>query len=145
LEKLKVIVDAQVLFYFHYRKEKIPPLLADLKSQIIKGQITAIIPVVAIAELFYKARKRSDVDTEDQIHERVLRVQIAVQRWKRAENVIIDYFDEEILDFLLQNDEYNEIFDELIALSCKRHQTNIIYTRDRKFETVFKLEIRPWK
>ncbi len=58
------MLDAQVLFYFHYRKEKIPAKLRELKAKIIAREITAIIPVVAIAELFYKARKYKKKDTE---------------------------------------------------------------------------------
>ncbi len=141
----KVILDAQVLFYFHYRKEKIPAKLRELKAKIIARKITAIIPVVAIAELFYKARKQEKKDTETEVNERVTRVQRAVARWKQAENIIIDYFDEEILDFLLQDPRHHELFDEIIALSCKRHQTDIIYSRDRKFKEVFGLELRSWE
>ncbi len=138
----KVVLDAQVLFYFHYRKEKIPAKLCELKARIITGEVTAIIPVVAIAELFYKARKREKKDTEEDVKERVARVQKAVIRWKQSENVIIDYFDEEILDFPLQSQQHHELFDEIISFSCKQHQTNIKYSRDQKFKEFFGLELK---
>ena len=43
----KVVVDAQVLFYFHYKYEKIPKILQELKKKIIEGIITIIIPIIA--------------------------------------------------------------------------------------------------
>ncbi len=47
----KVVIDAQVLFYFHYDYKKIPQMLQDLKKKVIDGEITAIIPTIAISEL----------------------------------------------------------------------------------------------
>ena len=45
----KAVIDAQVLFYFHYNYKKVPPMLRELKQQVINGEITVIIPTIAIA------------------------------------------------------------------------------------------------
>jgi predicted nucleic acid-binding protein len=129
----KAVVDAQVLFYFHYSYAKVPRLLQELKKRVITGKTTAIIPVVAIAELYYKLRKRNDTDTD------------AVDRWKKSDHVIIDSFDTQIMELMLQNTQRHEIFDEIIAMCCKRHGTNIIYATDKKFKEIFKLELRSWR
>jgi len=50
----KAVIDAQVLFYFHYDYEKVPPLLQQLKKKIINGEITIILPTIAISELLWK-------------------------------------------------------------------------------------------
>ena len=52
----KAVIDAQVLFYFHYNYKKIPMMLKELKQQVINGEITVIIPTIAISELLWKMR-----------------------------------------------------------------------------------------
>ncbi len=139
------VIDAQVLFYFHYRKEEAPKKLLELKNKVINKEITVVIPIVAIAELFYKMRKKKDEDTEADVLERLKKLQTAIKRWRLAENIIIDNFDQEILDLMLQNKEAHEIFDEIIAMSCKKHNTRIIYATDPKFKAIFGLDLRTWK
>jgi len=109
-EMEKAIVDAQVLFYFHYNYKKIPPLLQKLKEKVIQGQIIIIIPVIAIAELLWKMRK--DID---------------------------------LIKIMLENKESHELHDEIIAMTCKKHETNIIYGTDIVFHEKYKLELRSWK
>ncbi len=53
----KVVIDAQVLFNFHYDYKKIPLILQRLKKMVIDGDITAIIPTIAISEILWKMRK----------------------------------------------------------------------------------------
>lgn len=141
----KAVIDAQVLFYFHYTYSKVPPLLQELKKKVIAGNITVIIPVVAIAELYYKLRKKSESDSDQDVENRISKLQIAMQRWKSSDHVIIDAFDIQLLDLMLQNKQQHEIFDEIIAMSCKKHGTNIIYTTDKKFQEIFNLQLRSWK
>jgi predicted nucleic acid-binding protein len=141
----KAVVDAQVLFYFHYSYAKVPRLLQELKKRVITGKTTAIIPVVAIAELYYKLRKRNDTDTDEDVENRIAKLKIAVDRWKKSDHVIIDSFDTQIMELMLQNTQRHEIFDEIIAMCCKRHGTNIIYATDKKFKEIFKLELRSWR
>ena len=38
----KVVIDAQVLFYFHYNYKKVPLILRELKQKVINGEITVI-------------------------------------------------------------------------------------------------------
>ena len=142
---LKAVIDAQVLFYFHYRKEKIPRMLLELKNKLIAREITAIIPIVAIAELFYKMSKKKKNDTDEDVLRRINALQKAINRWKQADNIIIDNFDQEILDLMIQNKTHHEIFDEIIAMSCKKHNTKIIYATDTKFRDIFGLELKSWK
>ena len=131
----KVVIDAQVLFYFHYDYKKVPKLLQDLKKKVIGGEITAIIPTIAISELLWKMRKSG----------KVMAVETAIQRWKKSENVIIDDFDLEIIKIMLKNTENHELHDEIIAMTCKKYLTNVIYSTDKKFEEIFKLALRSWK
>ena len=131
----KVVVDAQVLFYFHYKYEKIPKMLQELKKKIIEGVITIVIPIIAIAELFWKMRKVG----------KVTEMEIALQRWESSENIIIDNFDLETLKLMLNNKESHELHDEIIAMTCKKYHTNIIYATDKKFQEIFGLELRSWK
>jgi len=131
----KAVIDAQVLFYFHYDYKKIPLLLQELKKKVINGEITVIIPTIAISELLWKIRKVGKIDT----------VKRAIERWESSENVIIDNFDIEIIQLMLQNIESHELHDEIIAMTCKKYNTTIIYSTDKKFETIFKLHLRSWK
>ena len=131
----KVVIDAQVLFYFHYDYEKIPLMLQKLKKKVIDGEITAIIPTIAISELLWKMRKVGKIEA----------VKKAIERWEKSENVIIDNFDIEIIKLMLKNVESHELQDEIIALTCIKHNTNIIYSTDKKFNEIFKLQLRSWK
>lgn len=131
----KVVIDAQVLFYFHYDYKKIPLMLQKLKKKVIDGEITAIIPTIAISELLWKMRKVGKIEA----------VKKAIERWEKSENVIIDNFDIEIIKLMLKNVESHELHDEVIALTCIKHNTNIIYSTDKKFNEIFKLQLRSWK
>ncbi|MHA1440072.1 MAG: type II toxin-antitoxin system VapC family toxin [Promethearchaeota archaeon] len=131
----KAVVDAQVLFYFHYDYNKIPTLLQNLKKRVIKGQVTIIIPVIAIAELFWKMRKKN----------KIKQIEEAIQRWEISENIIIDDFDLNTIKLMFENKESHELHDEIIAMSCKKHKTNVIYSTDKKFRDIFGLELRTWK
>ncbi len=131
----KVVIDAQVLFYFHYDYKKIPLMLQKLKKKVIDGEITAIIPTIAISELLWKMRKVGKIEA----------VKKAIERWEKSENVIIDNFDIEIIKLMLKNVESHELHDEIIALTCIKHNTNIIYSTDKKFNEIFKLQLRSWK
>ncbi len=130
-----VVIDAQVLFYFHYDYQKVPSMLQELKKKVIDGKITVIIPTIAIAELYWKMRKVGKTNV----------VKEALDRWEKSENVIIDDFNLEIIKLMLDNMESHELHDEIIAMTCKKHDTNIIYSTDKKFEDIFKLKLRSWK
>ena len=131
----KVVIDAQVLFYFHYDSKKIPLLLQELKKKVIDGQMTVIIPTIAISELLWKMRKAGKIEA----------VKKAINRWENSENVIIDDFNIEIIKLMLKNVESHELHDEIIAMTCKKHNTNIIYSSDKKFKEIFNLQLRSWK
>jgi len=131
----KVVIDAQVLFYFHYDYKKIPLLLQELKKKVIDGQMTVIIPTIAISELLWKMRKAGKIEA----------VKKAINRWEKSENVIIDDFNIEIIKLMLKNVESHELHDEIIAMTCKKHNTNIIYSSDKKFKEIFNLQLRSWK
>jgi len=131
----KAIIDAQVLFYFHYDYQKIPILLQELKKRVISGRVTVVIPTIAIAELLWKMRKIGKLDAFKK----------ALDRWEKAENVIIDDFDLEIIKLMKENMKSHELHDEIIAMTCKKHFTDIIYSTDKKFEEVFNLQLKSWK
>ena len=132
----RAVIDAQVLFYFHYRSERIPALLKKLKQRVIDGKTTVIIPTIAISELLWKIRKAKK-PTES--------LKIAVKRWEQSPNVIIDSFDLEIIKMMMENVESHELHDEIIAMTCKKYNTQIIYATDKKFENVFNLTLKSWK
>ena len=131
----KAVIDAQVLFYFHYDYKKVPLMLQELKKKVIDGEITVIIPTIVISELLWKMRKTGKVEA----------VKRAIERWEKSENVIIDDFDIEIINLMLKNIESHELHDEIIAMTCKKYNTSIIYSTDKKFEEIFKLKLRSWK
>ena len=136
LEKVeKAVIDAQVLFYFHYTYEKIPKLLKELKQNVINGKITVIIPTIAISELLWKMRKIGKISA----------VKEAIKRWEESENVIIDNFDLDTLKLMLENNESHELHDEIIAMTCRKYGTDIIYATDKKFVEIFQLKLRSWK
>jgi predicted nucleic acid-binding protein len=129
-----VVVDAQVLFYFHYDYEKIPPLLRELKDEVIKGNIMVIIPTIAISELLWKMRKAGKINAFKK----------ALVRWEASENIIIDEFDLKIIKLMLNNSESHELHDEIIAMTCRKYKTNIIFSTDIKFREIFNLDLRSW-
>ena len=131
----KAVIDAQVLFYFHYDYNKVPLILQELKKKVIDGEITVIIPTIVISELLWKMRKTGKVEA----------VKRAIERWEKSENVIIDDFNIEIIKLMLKNIESHELHDEIIAMTCKKYNTSIIYSTDKKFEEIFKLKLRSWK
>ena len=131
----KAVIDAQVLFYFHYDYKKVPLMLQELKKKVIEGEITVIIPTIVISELLWKMRKKGKVEA----------VKKAIERWEKSENVIIDDFNIEIIKLMLKNIESHELHDEIIAMTCKKYNTSIIYSTDKKFEEIFKLKLRSWK
>jgi len=131
----KVVVDAQVLFYFHYTYQKVPSILQELKEKVIEGKLTVIIPIIAIAELFWKMRKVGKINE----------VREAISRWEKSENIIIDDFNLEIIKLMLDNSESHELHDEIIAITCKKYNTDIIYSTDEKFKELFNLQLRSWK
>lgn len=130
----KAVIDAQVLFYFHYEYQKTPLILQQLKRKVIEGGITVIIPTIAIAELFWKMRKAGKINVFKK----------ALNRWKSSENIIIDDFDLEIIQLMLKNAESHELHDEIIAMTCKKYNMDIIYSNDKKFEEIFNLQLRSW-
>ncbi len=130
----KAVIDAQVLFYFHYDYQKIPPILQQLKKKVINGEITVILPTIAIAELLWKMRKVGKV--------RVFKE--ALSRWESSENIIIDDFNLEIIKLMLKNAKSHELHDEIIAMTCQKHETDIIYSKDKKFKEIFNLQLRSW-
>ncbi|MHA1674480.1 MAG: type II toxin-antitoxin system VapC family toxin [Promethearchaeota archaeon] len=131
----KAVIDAQVLFYFHYNYEKVPQLLRELKQKVIKGEISVVIPTIAISELLWKMRKIGKTSV----------VKKAVKRWEESENIIIDNFDLETLKLMLENTESHELHDEIIAMTCKKYDIDIIYATDKKFKEIFGLKLRSWK
>ena len=131
----KAVIDAQVLFYFHYDYEKVPLMLRELKQKVINGKISVIIPTIAISELLWKMRKIGKTSA----------VKKAIKRWEESENVIIDNFDLETLKLMLENKESHELHDEIIAMTCKKYDIDIIYATDKKFEEIYNLTLRSWK
>lgn len=130
----KVVIDAQVLFYFHYDYQKIPSKLQQLKKKVIEGEITVIIPTIAIVELLWKMRKAKKTSAFKE----------ALSRWEKSENVIIDDFNLESIKLMLKNTKSHELHDEIIVMTCKKHETDIIYSKDEKFKDIFHLQLRSW-
>jgi predicted nucleic acid-binding protein len=130
----KAVVDAQVLFYFHYYYQKIPTILQDLKKKVINGEITVILPTIAIAELLWKMRRAGKINAFKE----------ALNRWESSENIIIDGFNLKIIKLMLNNAKSHELHDEIIAMTCKKHDTDIVYSKDLKFKEIFNLQLRSW-
>ena len=61
-----------------------------------------------------------------------------------GDNIIIDDFNLEIIKLMLNNAESHELHDEIIAMTCKRHNTDIIYSKDNNFKEIFNLQLRSW-
>ena len=130
----KAVIDAQVLFYFHYDYQKIPSILQKLKQKVINGEITVILPTIAIAELLWKMRRAGKIKAFKE----------ALDRWESSENVIIDAFNLELIKLMVNNVKSHELHDEIIAMTCKKHNTDIIYSTDSKFKETFNLQLRSW-
>ena len=130
----KVVIDAQVLFYFHYSYQKVPPLLQDLKKKVINGEITVILPTIAIAELLWKMRRAGKIKAFKE----------ALDRWESSENVIIEDFNLELIKLMVKNVKSHELHDEIIAMTCKKHGTDIIYSTNSQFKENFNLQLRSW-
>ena len=130
----KAVIDAQVLFYFHYEYQKIPLILQQLKKKVINGEITVIIPTIAIAELLWKMRRAGKINTFKE----------ALDRWVSSENIIIDGFNLEIINLMLKNVKSHELHDEIIAMTCKKYDIDIIYSTDSKFKEILNLQLRSW-
>ena len=130
----KAVIDAQVLFYFHYDYQKIPLILQQLKKKVINGEITVILPTIAIAELLWKMRRVGKINAFEE----------ALNRWEKSENIIIDDFNMDTIKLMLINVESHELHDEIIAMTCKKHNTDIIYSKDKKFKEIFNLQLRSW-
>ena len=101
---------------------------------MINGEITVILPTIAIAELLWKMRRVGKTNVFKE----------ALDRWERSENVIIDNFNLKIIKQMLNNVKSHELQDEIIALTCKKHGPNIIYSKDSKFKEIFNLQLRSW-
>ena len=127
-----VVLDAQALFYL--QKKEIPQTLLELREKIITGNIRIIIPTVAIAELLWKMRRWG----------RLQEFNYAFTTWKETLNIIIDSFDTKILEIMSQNAESKELHDEIIASTCKKYNTDIIYTKDDIFKRDYGLKIINW-
>ena len=131
----KAVVDAQVLFYFHYDYQKVPTILKQLKKRVIEGSTTIIIPTIAIAELLWKMRRAGKIEEFKE----------ALNRWEHSENIIIEPFDLKVIKMMMENVRSHELHDEIIAMTCKIHDTNFIYSTDTKFKENFGLELKTWK
>ncbi|TXT59836.1 MAG: PIN domain protein [Promethearchaeota archaeon] len=75
---------------------------------------------------------------------KITQVRKAIKRWEKAVNVIIDNFDMNIIKLMLNNFVSHELHDEIIAMTCKKHNTEIIYSTDEKFEEIFGLKLASW-
>ena len=110
-----VVLDAVALFYF--QMSKMPKILKDLQQKIINGEATAIIPTIAISEILWKLRKEGIKELES--------LKIAYLDWKKSPNIIIDSFDIEILDKMIESKESYELHDEIIAMTCYKYTSEL--------------------
>ena len=46
---------------------------------------------------------------------------------------------------MLKNVKSHELHDEIIAMTCKKHDTAIIYSKDKRFKEIFNLQLKSWK
>jgi len=129
-----VVLDAVALFYF--QMSKMPKILKSLQQKIINGEVTAVIPTIAISEILWKLRKEGIKKLES--------LKIAYLNWKKSPNIIIDSFDIEILDKMIESKESYELHDEVIAMTCYKYNTKIIYTKDKKLKDFWNLNTISW-
>ena len=133
-QKKYVVLDAVALFNLQISNP--PKILKDLRQDIIDGKFTAIIPTIAISEILWKKRKEGQASLE--------KFKIAYSKWKKAPNIIIDSFNVEILDKMIEIKESYELHDEIIAMTCHKYKTKIIYTNDPQFKDFWDLNPRSW-
>nr|MDO8119358.1 hypothetical protein [Candidatus Sigynarchaeota archaeon] len=57
----------------------------------------------------------------------------------------MDSFDAQTMFLMVQEKQGHEIFDGIIAMTCKKHGTSTIYTIDQKFKDIFNLDVRSWR
>ncbi len=72
------------------------------------------------------------------------KLKIAYSKWKEAHNIIIDAFDVKIVDEMIELKKSYELHDEIIALTCQKYKTKIIYTKDSKFKDFWGLNPISW-
>ncbi|MFX1295800.1 MAG: hypothetical protein ACFFD2_13230 [Promethearchaeota archaeon] len=77
--------------------------------------VTVIIPVIAIAELLWKMRKKS----------KIAELKTAITRWESSGNRIINNFDIERIKLMLKNKGSYKLHDEIIAMTWRKHMTNL--------------------
>ena len=132
--KIYAVLDAVALFYL--QKKNPPKVLQNLQQEIINRRIIVIIPTVAISEILWKLRKEGEKAL------RILKEDYLI--WKKSSNIIIDSFDAEILEKMLELKKSYELHDEIIAMTCNKYKTKIIYTKDPKFKDFWGLNPISW-
>ena len=132
--KSYVILDAVALFYLHMSDP--PRVLKELQNEIIKNHINVVIPSIAIAEILWKKRKQGV--------QKLKKLRENYTKWKKSPNILIDSFDSEILDKMMEIKESYELHDEIIALTCQKYNTKTIYTRDQKMKDFWNLDVVSW-
>jgi len=133
-QKRHVVLDAMSLFQLQLKK--MPQTLRELQKDIVNGKIIAVIPTIAISEILWKKRREGP--------KQLSQLKIAFSNWKKAPNLIIDSFDVAILENMMQTKESYELHDEIIAMTCKKYNTTIIYTKDPKFKDFWGLTPISW-
>ena len=133
-QKKHIILDAMALFQLQLTS--MPKIIRDLKQDIINGNVIAVIPTIAISEILWKKRREGPKQFNQ--------LKIAFSMWKKSPNIIIDSFDIAILDEMMETKESYEIHDEIIAITCRKYKTTIIYTKDPKFKDFWGLAPISW-
>jgi len=133
-QKKHVILDAMALFQLQLKS--MPKIIRDLQQDIINGKVIAVIPTIAISEILWKKRREGPKQFNQ--------LKIAFSKWKKSPNIIIDSFDVAILDAMMETKESYEIHDEIIAITCHKYNTTIIYTKDPKFKDFWELSPISW-
>ena len=129
-----VVLDAVALFYL--QKKEPPKVLKNLQEEIINRKITVIIPTIAISEILWKLRKEGEEALK------ILKKDYLI--WKKSPNIVIDSFDTEILENMIELKNSYELHDEIIAMTCNKYRTKIIYTKDSKFKDYWGLNPISW-
>jgi len=133
-QKKHVVLDAVALFQLQLKN--MPQTLRSLQQDIVKGKIIAVIPTIAISEILWKKRREGS--------KQLNQLKIAFLKWKKSPNIVIDSFDVAILDEMMETKESYELHDEIIALTCHKYNTAIIYTKDPKFKDFWGLSPISW-
>lgn len=126
----KYVFDAVALFYL--QKTSLPLGLKTVRDKILRRDATAIIPTIAVSELLWKQRREGE--------DAFKKFQIAYQVWKQSDNILVDPFDESILDEMVANEKSSELHDEIIAMTCKKHGTNYGCSNDEKLLKFWNLQ-----